>query len=222
MANEELKIQNVNRTLETAYNLFLEHGIESVTREMIARESGLSRKSIERYFSNQVECVIRVAEWVLMNIRSSIGSRYPERFFTDGKHTGAQLLKSYMIDIKRLFFRNPRIFVLYSEYKLYIYRHCEDFEQSYSLLCDWKGNRQVRQKIFLLGKKDGTMASNINVNTEEEYFSESFFGFLANLAMSFGLHQISEAEKQIDQRIENTLALYGGKNSPIYKNIDGE
>jgi hypothetical protein len=54
------------------------------------------------------------------------------------------------------------------------------------------------------------MPNNLDLEVEEEYFCESFFGFLSNLAISFGLHSKAEAVKQIDYRIDNTVALYMG------------
>jgi AcrR family transcriptional regulator len=208
LANEELKIRNLDHTLETTYKLFLEYGIDKTTKEMISRASGLSRKSIDRYFLNKTDCVIHVAEWLLQDIRMNIGNRYPDSLFTDGKHTGAELLRMYMMDVKDLFMQEPRLFVLYAEFKVFVYHNCEDYEQGYTLVWNWMGNRRLRQKIYNLGKKDGSLPSGIDLYTEEEYFCESFFGFLTNLAMSFDMHPPEETKKQIEKRIDNTIALY--------------
>lgn len=175
---------------------------------MIARESGLSRKSIDRYFADRKDCVIRVAEWILKNLRAETGEHFPASVFTDGEHTGAGLLRLYMQDIKQLFVQEPRFFVLYMEFKMFIYRKCPDHEQGYTLLWNWMGNRDLRHKIYQLGQKDGTLALSEDVETEEEYFCESFFGFLSNLAMSFHQHSLEESLHQIDLRIENTIKLY--------------
>lgn len=210
MANENLKAQNLEIVFSTAYDLFLENGIEKVTKEMVSRHSGLSRRSIDRYFVDKKDCVIRTAEWFLLRVRSAIGERYDDTMFTDGKYTGAELLRMYMVDIKRMFLNEPRHFVLYGEYKAYIYRNCGKHEQGYALLTDFMGSRNLRQKIYALGKKDGSLPSSIDVYTEEEYFCETFFGFLSNLAMSFGIHSNSEIEKRINQRIDNTISMYTG------------
>jgi AcrR family transcriptional regulator len=206
--NEEIREQNFNHVMKTTYNLYLNYGISNVTKQMIAKESGLSTKTISRYFIGKTDCTIRVAEWVLQQIRLEIGKDFPESYFTDGKHTGAQLFEQYMFALKDLFFSEPRTFVLYSEFKLYIYHNCDDYEQNYTLLCNCMGSRHLRRQIYMLGKTDGTLPSDINVTAEEEYFCESFFGFLANLALSYGAHSKEEMANQIDQRIKNTIALY--------------
>jgi AcrR family transcriptional regulator len=223
MANEEIKLQNLNHALETTYKLYLDYGIDQVTKEMIAKNSGLSVKSISRYFTSKTDCVIRVAEWLMSNVRARISDRYPDRMFTSGEYTGAQLLRQYMNDVKELFLHEPRIFVLYSEFKLYVYRNCENVEQGYTLLCNWAGNRRLRMKIYQLGREDGSMPNDLDLEVEEEYFCESFFGFLSNLAISFELHSREESEKQIDYRIENTVALYmGGGVSFSVPDLTGE
>jgi AcrR family transcriptional regulator len=209
MANENLKAQNLETVLSTAYDLYLHYGIEKVTKEMISRESGLSRRTIDRYFLDKKDCVIKVAEWFLLKVRVNIGERYTSDMF-DGRYTGAELLRMYMVDIKRMFLNEPRHFVLYAEYKVYIYRNCQKHEQGYSLLTDFMGSRNLRHKIYTLGKHDGSLPPNIDIYTEEAYFCESYFGFLSNIAISFGVHAPEEMENQINQRIDNTIALYTG------------
>jgi AcrR family transcriptional regulator len=212
MSNEELKAQNIEHVLEVSYELFLENGIENVTKEMISKQSGFSRKTLDRYFNSKTDCVIRTAEWVMQNIRMNIGSNYQESMFTSGQYTGLQLMEKYMYDIKALFFDEPRYFILYKEFKLYIRRNCEDYEQKYTLLLNWMGNRQVREKIRALGKKDGTIKSENDMEEEEEFFSESYFGFLASLAIYSYTYSREELEKHIDKRIENTIEIYRENN----------
>lgn len=216
MANENLKAQNLEIVLSTAYDLYLQHGIEKVTKEMISRESGLSRRTIDRYFVDKKDCIIKVAEWFLIKVRTAISKRYTVSMFSSGKYTGSELLRMYMIDLKRMFLEEPRHFVLYAEYKIYIYRNCEKHEQGYTLLTDFMGSRDLRQKIYTLGKQDGSLPANIDIYTEEAYFCESFFGFLSNLAISFGVHSPKEIENQINQRIDNTINLYTGLSNNVY------
>jgi AcrR family transcriptional regulator len=194
--------------MKSALKLYLNYGIEKVTKEMIAKESKLSVRTVNRYFANKTDCVIMVAEWILMEIRRDTMSRFPESMFANKNYTGLQLLELYMADMKRLFFREPRIWVLYAEFKMYIYRHCETYEQRYTQLCDCMGNHRLRQKIYALGIKDGSMPDNMDLIVEEAYFTESYFGFLSNLAFSFSLKNKDVMEKQIDQRIKNTITFY--------------
>jgi AcrR family transcriptional regulator len=211
MANEELKAHNIEHVLETTYKLYLEYGIDRVTKEMISKSSGLSIKSIHRYFPTKSDCILKVSEWLLGNIRESVIQHFPESVFTDGEYTGVQLLKMYMIYMKKIFLVEPRLFVLYGEFKLYIYRNYDSSEQEYTLFWNHMGTHDLRLKIYEKGMKDGSLFGVTDWNTEEEYFCESFFGFFSNLAMSFKLHSKEEIERQLEQRIGNTIAIYEGK-----------
>jgi AcrR family transcriptional regulator len=210
MPSKVVKIQNLECALNTAYKLYLKFGIDKVTKEMIARECGLSRKSIDRYFPDKTDCVLQVLEWIMSGIQQKAREIFPESVFFDG-HTGIELLEMYMKYVKRIFLHDPKLFVLYTEFKLYIYRNCKENEQEYSLLVNKIGNHALRTRIYDLGKQDGTFPADLDVKTEEEYFTESFFGFLANLALSLSDHARAELEKQIDYRIANTVALYSSE-----------
>jgi AcrR family transcriptional regulator len=207
MPSREVKIQNLDCALGAAYKLYLENGIDKVTKEMIAKESDLSRKSIDRYFPEKTDCVLKVMEWLLNKINLETRELFPESLFADG-HTGAELLKMYMEYVKQLFLKEPKLFVLYAEFKLYIYRNCRDYEQQYTLMWNQLGNHRLRCKIYECGKQDGTFPADLDIKKEEEYFTESYFGFLSNLAMSMREHNTEEIEKQIDYRINNTIELY--------------
>jgi AcrR family transcriptional regulator len=211
MANEQLKAQNLQKVYKAAFQLFLDNGIENVTKEMISQESGLSRRSIDRYFIDKKDCVIKVAEWFLGNLRDKTSLDFPSSIFIDGKHTGAGIFRSYMFYLKKTFFEEPRIFILYSEFKMFVYRNFSENDQGYSLLIEFMGNRNLRQRIFELGKNDGSLSDEVNWINEEEYFCESFFAFLGNLGLSFTQHPIDELSARVDQRINNTLAIYTGE-----------
>jgi AcrR family transcriptional regulator len=207
MSNQNSK--NLDYALDTSYRLFLELGIDQVTKEMIAKKCELSRKTIDRYFPSKTDCVINVAEWILQKIRLELNSRYPQTLFTENSNVkGITLLKNYMIDIKNLFLQEHRLFALYTEFKIYIYRNCADYDQSYSLLCNVMGTHRLRRRIYALGEKDNSIHLHNDIKIEEEYFTESFFGFLANLALSFEQHSLDTIVEQIDKRINSTIAQY--------------
>jgi AcrR family transcriptional regulator len=208
MANEELKIKNLERTLSETYKLFLDMGIDRVTKVMIAKKSGLSVKSIDRYFPSKTDCVIRVAVWVMDNIRKTTDMQLSDNIFADGNYTGIQLFEKYLYSVKDLFFKEPRIFIVYTEFKLFFYRHFQEGKIEYTVWINKKGNHNLRQRIYNLGKEDGSLSKNIDFAAEEEYICESLFGFLSNLAISIQIYSREEIEKQIDSRIKNTIALY--------------
>jgi hypothetical protein len=70
------------------------------------------------------------------------------------------------------------------------------------------GTHRLRRRIYALGEKDNSIHLHNDIKIEEEYFTESFFGFLANLALSFEQHSLDTIVEQIDKRINSTIAQY--------------
>jgi AcrR family transcriptional regulator len=208
--NEEVKIQNVDRTLQVASELFLEHGIEGTTKEMIVRASGLSRKSIDRYFSDKPACVLQVAHWVGCNIWGDIIRHYPKAMFTDGIHTGATILEMYLLDLKKTFMRDPRLFVFYSDFKIYFSRHSGHYQRDYHTMVDTIGCYRLALQIYELGKRDGSLGRDIDPQEEAAYFCQTVFGFFTNMALEHEYHA-KEAESQIEQFVCRVLSVYCGK-----------
>ena len=206
MPNEEIRIHNIEHVLQTAYELFLVHGIEGTTKEMLARHSGLSRKSVDRYFVNKTDCVLQVAEWIGRRIRSE-KNYFPREWFTDEKHVGADLLLRYMQNAKLLFVENPRLFVCRSEFKCYVFRNCVDFEKGYARLLNALGCRSLIEQIFRMGKADGSFRLGLDAEKETQYFCESFLGFLSNLAVA-AEPRSPQVIAQVDSYMERTIALY--------------
>ena len=206
MLQEEQKEQNIERVLQIAYELFLLHGIENTTKTMLAKTSGLSRKSIDRYFSDKTDCVLQVADWIGKHVRSNI-NRYPASLFTDGRHTGAQLLRMYMERAKELLMDTPRIFVCRAEFKTFVYRNCADFEKSYARLLDALDCHRLIFNICTLGIRDGSFRSDLDAQAETAYICEGFLGFLSNMALSAGQDPFRTA-RQIDLYIDKVMAMY--------------
>jgi AcrR family transcriptional regulator len=212
MANEQIKAQNIELVLNKTYHLFLKHGIERVTKEMIAHESGLSRRTIDRYFTDKTDCVLQVAEWVVRNIHENMKATQSMITPTKQYYSGAEILYMYMIDLKKAFLSDHRHFELYNEYKIYIYRNCENVQQGYALFQEWIHHYNFRYQIYTIGKNDGSLSLNSNPYLKEENLCESYLEFLSVLALSFDLYPIKEIENRIDRRIYNVMALYTRNN----------
>jgi AcrR family transcriptional regulator len=208
VANEEVKAANLQMVLKTAYELFKKYGINQVTKEQISRESGLSRRTIDRYFSGKKDCVLQTMEMYLSDIDMEIESKFSQKMFMDGERAAVDLLEQYMVEIKKIFMKNVRHFAFYTEFRLYVYRNCKRGDKGYELLVDQSGDGNLCQKIFMLGQMDGTLRMCYDIESEDEYFRESFIGYLSMLALSVDAFTKAELESRVDKRIRNTMALY--------------
>jgi AcrR family transcriptional regulator len=207
MVNEARKLQNVELALSKATEFALTLGIEDTTKELVARESGLSRKSIDRYFADKPHCMLQVAHFIGNNVWTELNERYGNDVFSNGEFTGAELLERYMNDIKAVFVRRPSLFIFYMEFKIYLYRHSKDFKKDYTELVETIGCRRLTEGMFALGLVDGSIHIKTDVASEAEYFCRSFFSFLSNMAITYK-DENENGIKQVDRYINRVMKLY--------------
>jgi AcrR family transcriptional regulator len=207
MVNESKKQQNVELALSKATELVLTYGIEGTTKEMIARSSGLSRKSIDRYFTEKPIYMLQIAKKLNDGVFKSINGRYNDGMFTDGKYSGADLLEMYMQDVKSLFMHKPNIFVFYMEFKIYLSHNDEYLSKETKELSENVGCRRLLESIFVLGQIDGSLCTINNPAAESKYFCREFLSFLSDMAITYESHKEATIQ-QVDRYIEKTLKIY--------------
>lgn len=205
MANEEVKMQNMVKALETAYLCFLEFGIEFVTKEMISKKSGISRASLNRYWVDRTDCVIRVAEW----FREMLKDKFEKQHVTSNweKLSGIAQLQAFMEWCRNLYIEDPHIISLYTEIKVYLHRSVPGFWESNRELVTALGFHSLIAEIYEKGIKDGT----IHISFEKEYeilfLGDAFMGYLSNMAFRSGGDGHKD-ENDINRYIQRVLDSY--------------
>ena len=207
MPNEEIKKQNVDRALGTACACFLEHGVEFVTREMVSRESGISRASLGRYWTDKTDCVIQTTEW----FRRHMQGVFEESFMKEGWETkrGIDQLRCFMEWCRELFREDPRIFALYTEFKVYLHRSAADLNEEQKKPIRAMGFRPLIREIYEQGVKDGSIVVLFDINDEVAFLGDAFFGYLLNLAFQTEF-TIERKLEDIDRYIERMILIYSG------------
>lgn len=206
MANEELRIRNLQRVLQTTYEQCLCHGIENTTQGMLVRASGLSRASIDRYFVNKTDCVLQTAEWLARRVHERIVV-WSESALT-GDSDGRELLRLYLGEYKAAYCRQPQVFVLIAEMKAFIYRNCPDPTAAYTMLSNALGSRALLEGILARGVEDGSLSRDISLGDDAMYISEFTRELLVNLALTRNPTS-AEAERRIDRFIDKMVSVYG-------------
>lgn len=205
MPNEELKRQNIDRALETACTCFQKYGVEFVTREMISRQSGISRASLGRYWVNKTDCVLKTAEWFRQHMHELFSSQFPVGSWEN--KNGIERLRSLMEWCRDLYREDPRLFSLCTEFKVYLYRSAPEMGESKKLLACALGFRSLVRKIYDQGIQDGSIAIRFDINDEVEFFGNAFGGYLSNLTLRPEI-STEDAIKDIDRYIERMISLY--------------
>jgi AcrR family transcriptional regulator len=192
VANEEVRIKNIELALETAAGLYLENGVENVTREMLAKASGLSRKSLERYFPDKTTCVVKTAQWIGKHLWEKIQVEPDPSGY--GHYTAAQLLEMFFHAVEEIFMGEPRFFILYMEIKNYIYRNSPDPVGDYASALMALGWMDSLRRIFKLGETDGTVVSDSGYQSAAQYTYDMMMAFFSSMAL---LHKDQPEQMQV-------------------------
>jgi AcrR family transcriptional regulator len=206
MANEELKMQNIELSLKTAAGLYMKYGPNNTTKSLIAKESGLSRRTIERYFKSEMDCVMQTTNWISKNMHSHMFA-YSDEIFDNGERTAADILELYLRETKKLFDAEPRMFILYTEVKTYIYRNSDNTDRDFETFSDLLGVRSLVRRIFKKGSEDGSLLIKTDYLTASESFYTTMIYYYADVTLKYK-NEPQKASVAIDEYIENMLWIY--------------
>ena len=160
--------------METAFHLFAENGIDQVTMPDIAKESGVGRPSLYRYFSSKVDLVIAIgtSKWEEYIASHNATITQEER----SRMTGAETLRWYMDAFLDLY-RNHSNFLRFNYYfNSYLRREGPTQEQMAGFLRLVDGLGADFHELYQKGMADGTLRSDI---PEDFMFSSTFHIMLA-------------------------------------------
>ena len=60
MSNEQVRQQNIRAVLSQALKLFVAHGVENTSVEMVARKTNLTLRSVQNYFHTKIDLIAAV------------------------------------------------------------------------------------------------------------------------------------------------------------------
>jgi AcrR family transcriptional regulator len=192
--------------LEASAKLFIEHGIQNTTREMIARASGVSRRSTERYFPTMTECVVQTAEW----FGRKLNSEFKTQGMFDGTHQASEILMVFFQEMKNVLDTDTRIFAWYAEFKAYLYRNSDDRERDYRRFMNAIGARRELERIFILGIADGTVTSHYTPENSAKYLIHTIMAFFSNAVLLYDSRP-DVMYYYVDEFVQETWNLYCGR-----------
>lgn len=180
----ELKTSRINRILESAFNLFSEKGIDTITMNDIASTAEIGVASLYRYFATKDEIAIRTAIWAWNKQKDVILPALQSDSYDS--------LKGYQ-QIEKIF----KMFVdLYDKEKTFL-RFIYFFDSyinrqkiSYERLFDYEGMIAVVQDIVAnaisKGLTDGSISAEYKDHEKDLYFTSmhSLFSLSQKLSLA--------------------------------------
>jgi len=202
------KLAKEQHILETAFRLFSEKGIESVTMPEVASASGIGRATLYRYFPTKLDLVVSIGTWKwneYIALHDALVSMEEQE-----RMTGAEYLRFYLDSFLDLY-RNHRD-ILRFNYNFNSYLQHESGtstqRQPYLQIVDILHERF--HKLCERGRQDGTLRDDIS---ETSMFSSSFHIMLAAVTRyAVGLvyvpEEITEPESELVMLEELLLSRF--------------
>lgn len=205
MPNEAMRRKNMSRALETAYSCFLREGIRSVTRSEISRKSGVSLSSLGRYWKSTDDCVLRTAEWFCRRMKSLRDEQCSVRSWRE--KSGIEQLRSHMEWCRDLYLREPGLFALLAEFRVFLYRSAElsdgDCERFARMLSIGPAVARIRER----GVLDGSIRPPRAGDPDPVFLIRSFICCLSGLSLR-PEHDPAAETAEIDRYIESVILLF--------------
>lgn len=168
------KLAKERHILETAFRLFSEKGIESVTMPEVAKACGIGRATLYRYFTAKLDLVVAIGTWKWNEYIAHHDAFVPME--EQERMTGAEYLRFYLDSFLDLY-RNHRD-ILRFNYNFNSYLQHEvgsaTQKQPYIRMVDVLYERFHR--LCERGRRDGTLCADIS---EISMFSSCFHIMLA-------------------------------------------
>ena len=157
--------------LSTAFRMFSERNIDSVQMIDIAKETGYTKRSLNRYFSAKEDLVVAVSAWAMESFTRVNRRKSPEQTGTAAE-TYAFFLDSFL----RMYRERSDILRFNQHFNLYVKARGIRTEQMrpYSGMID--AIKERFHAVYLKGKQDKTLRTDI---PEEKMFSATLHLMLA-------------------------------------------
>ena len=160
--------------LDTAFRLFAEKGIETVTMPEIAAACGVGKATLYRYFSLKADLVVTIAtrKWkeYVETYRTSVSEKKLDRM------TGAEFLRFYLDSFIDLYRRHKDILRFNYNFNSFLRYDTVNTLQKQQYLGMVEQLGRMFHGLYQRGMKDGTLNAEI---PEEVMFSSPFHIMLA-------------------------------------------
>jgi len=196
MSLEELRERNKILVIETALLCFIKGGIENTKIREVAKASGLTERSIYRYFETKTDLVQAAAYLFWNRTLEEMSNRVLSSKI--GSLSGLEQIRSLLYNYASLYFENRQGVLFTLEAEMYLYsagrskavnRPPESFERSTSPLVT----------AIRTGVKDGSVSPEVDV--KELYYNayDSILGVMQKLALEApGYNELDNKKRMKD------------------------
>lgn len=179
MAQSEERQKNIQKVIETAQGLFLKDGVQNVSVNRVAKESGLSAMSLYRYFGTRENLVLSVWKTSLDEFYTRFMRTYRPR--KDRCHNGFEQFHQCMRTYVEAYSNHPEWYEYTREmFTGFAGRQVND-KEFWDKFYSWIPNPAL--EAMREGQNDGSVRKDINIYEAYQLIHNAYTG--TNITMHF-------------------------------------
>ena len=209
---DELKTARMNRILQAAFDLFSEHGIDTIAMTDIAKKAEIGVASLYRYYETKDMVAIKTAIWAWEGQKKNLLPELKKEAFT--AQNGLEQLGSICRMFKSLLEKEPDFLRFIYFFDSYIVRQKIEAEKLFEYEEMIKTVQSLVSAAISKGIKDGSINKKFNDSENTLYFTlmHTLFSTVQKLSLSGRMLKMdSEASPKEQMELLTELLIEGLK-----------
>lgn len=183
MPNEELRERNRKEVLRQAIACFMEHGIEASTLSNIAARSGVTKRSILRYYKTKDQLIEQVIGELLDTTYASLHA-----YLNSDEYRAANGMTQLMnvFDMRAQFTKeNPHIILCLTELEVYFTKRMRNLEVYRHYYASFGFLATVVENAISKGLEDGSIRCGLAQSTAADLIAIGYKGLLQRMCLIY-------------------------------------
>lgn len=204
MANEEIREENIKKVLNCAIECFKSHGLEATTVTMVAKQVGLTTRSLQRYFGNKNNLVMQAMALLLNQSYIEIKNSFESKDFLSktGFEQIIEILKIRAEHVKKHF----EVTINLTELEVYFSKNNLNLE-IFRKYMGGSGYVDIAlSKSLDLALKDSSIRSDIDKIAAIDVLSTTYKGLLQRVAFLYNNKEL-KSEVSPDRLIDSFIKV---------------
>ena len=181
MASVDQREENMPRVIEAAIWCFENIGIEKTTRVLIAKQAGVTVRSLQRYFGTLENLIVEAIGVYMQRYSNSLHSELNQ--LVESNANGYEQLIAFLRNHLNYYRPDMPASLVVHEMELYFLKHDIPLTLLYQKIFNSKTQRSVMGELFQKGLDDGSIKKRPDIEVIYAYLVTTFPGMIIRISM---------------------------------------
>ena len=181
LSHAENRKANIIMVLELAIAFFKKKGVENTTAEDLSISSGLTQRSLFRYFGTMDQLVVHATAFFWSDVIRVTNLLYDDIIKND--KSGYEQLSEILSSMEDLYVQSKDSFMMLQEMEAFLYKKKLSFSDIYGSHVNTNGYESPIACVLRKGIEDGSLRPNLDVEETHLMIYCLFTGVIPKLAL---------------------------------------